>query len=366
MAISPAGTRTTVLELVRRGRARTRGELALGTGLSRSVVAQVVAELLAEGLLTEHEAERPSGRGRPSALLRVGARPGWVAGLDLGHRHAAVLLGDLHHGVQEERRTVLDVDADPRAALRAARDLLHAALDRQRVPRHALAAVGLSVPYPVIGPAQTVAPFGHPSAWAGVRPRDLLRLDPRVALVVENDANAGAWGELVQEPDPRVHELLYVRAGDGLGTALVVGGSLLGGAHGVAGEIGHVRVAGCVLRCRCGRTGCLDALVSHAAHPAATAADLDAAGHALGTTLAQLAAFVDPDVVVLGGSLGAGGSRFGRATADAYEDASSSSCVPLRRARRGLRSEVWGAFDRATQAAWSTAATRVDRLALVP
>lgn len=366
MSIPQSATRSTILEFVRRGRARTRSDLTHVTGLSRSVVAQTVSELVAEGLLTEHDADRPSGRGRPSSLLRPGRRAGWVAGLDLGHRHAAVVLGDLHYGVLQERRAVLDVDADAALALRTARALLDDALARHGVPRHAVAAVGLSVPFPVVGPTQTVEPLGRAAAWSGVRPRDLLRLDPRVALVVENDANAGAWGELVQEPDPRVRGLLYVRAGEGLGAALVVEGALLDGAHGTAGEIGHVRVPGCSLTCRCGRTGCLDALVSHAASPAASDLDVTAAGGALGTTLAQLAAFVDPDAVVLGGTLGTGSARFVQATTDAYEEATTTRRPPLRCARLGLRSELWGAFDRATQAAWSAAEARAGSLALVP
>src|SRR5690349_2091134 len=56
-------TRRTVLELVHRGRARTRRDLSRLIGLSRSAVAQTVAELVAEGLLSEHVTDREERRG---------------------------------------------------------------------------------------------------------------------------------------------------------------------------------------------------------------------------------------------------------------------------------------------------------------
>lgn len=366
MSIPRSSTRRTILEFVRRGRAVTRGDLTAVTGLSRSVVAQTVAELVAEGLVTEHDADRPSGRGRPSTHLRPGRRPGWVAGIDLGHRHVSVILGDLHYTVLRERRTELDVDADARAALGAARALLDASLARHQVARHALVAVALSVPFPVVGRAQDITPLGETPGWVRVRAREALGLDAGTALQVENDANAGAWGELVQEPDPWGRSLLYVRAGEGLGAALVVDGELLRGGHGTAGEVGHVRVPGCTLTCRCGRVGCLDALVTEAAEPGADPCAVVDAGRALGTTLAQLVAFADPGDVVLGGTLGTSSPAFVRATTAAFEEhAAPARHASVRPAQLGQRAELWGAFDLATQDAWAGPVARPGRLALV-
>ncbi|HZY02612.1 MAG TPA: ROK family protein [Anaeromyxobacteraceae bacterium] len=95
-------------------------------------------------------------------------------------------------------------------------------------------------------------PFGAMLARA-------LGVEARVA----NDLSAAAWGELHFGAARGFSEVLVVFVGSGVGSGLVVRGKLVEGARGVAGEIGHVRVApprgGAPRRCGCGQMGCLEA-----------------------------------------------------------------------------------------------------------
>lgn len=364
-------SRRTVLELVRRGRAQTRRDLAQLIGLSRSSVAQLVAELVAEGLLTEHpavRAEQREERGRPSTLLRLVPRNGWVAAIDLGHRHVAVAIGDLQYNLVDERQTRYRVDASAREALALAQAMLVAMLARHGAQRRDLLAVGVSVPFPVVG--QAAAPVGGVPGWDGIRPGNLLGLPGTTVTVVGNNANLGAWGEYVAAAETPLRSLLYLSMGEGVGGGLVADGQIFNGTHGVSGEIGHVLVPGCTLPCRCGRTGCLDALVTAANNGgtgagAAGAAEAGAdragvaAGAAMGSVLAQVASFVDPDLIVLGGELGCD-PAFAATVAEAYERHQPLHRAGLVRARLGLRSALLGAFDRATQEAWARLASTVD------
>ncbi|WP_344616563.1 ROK family transcriptional regulator [Dactylosporangium salmoneum] len=344
-------TRRTVLELVHRGRASTRRDLSRIIGLSRSAVAQTVAELVAEGLLTEHTADREERRGRPSTKLRLVRHRGWVGAIDLGHRHVAVSVGDMHHNVIDEQRVPRRVDQGAREALSQAHTMLTDALDRHGVHRGDLRAVGVTVPFPVIG--HTVRPIGNVPGWDGARPSELLGLPSATAVIVDNSSDLGAWGEFIEAGAPEVRSLIYVSAGDGVGGGLVINGQIFSGTHGISGEIGHVRVPGCRLRCRCGRTGCLDALVSAAS--TGNARSMRTAGEAIGMVLAQIASFVDPDLVVLGGSLGSSNPEFVRSASDAYGSHELSRRATFTAARLGARSALWGAFDRATQEAWAVA-----------
>jgi predicted NBD/HSP70 family sugar kinase len=349
--------RGTVLELVRRGRARTRRDLSQLIGLSRSAVAQTVAELVAEGLLAEHAAGREERPGRPSTQLRLVPHRGWVGAIDLGHEHVAVAVGDLQHNVVDERRTRYPVDGSAREALALAQTMLVEALGRQGVRAADLWAVGVGIPFPVVG--ATVTPIGSVPGWDGVRPGELLGLPSATVLVVDNSSDLGAWGEFVEAATPDLRSLIYLSAGDGVGGGLVIDGQIFGGTHGTSGEIGHVPVPGCRLPCRCGRTGCLDALVT-----AAGAGDPDrvrAAGQAIGAVLAQVSSFVDPDLIVLGGALGSGDPEFVSSAGAAYARHEPLHRAVLTSARLGLRSALWGAFDRATQEAWARHYSLVDR-----
>ncbi|WGX94701.1 ROK family glucokinase [Nocardioides sp. L-11A] len=161
-------------------------------------------------------------------------------------------------------------------------------------------------------------------------------------VVVENDANAAAWGEFRHGAGRGADDQLMVTVGTGVGGGVVTGGRLLRGAHGVAAEIGHLCVVPDGLPCGCGNRGCLESYASgtalvRAARSAPSPAILDAAGgdpaaitgpmvtaaaaagdvvaighladlgRWLGHGIASLVAVLDPAVVVVGGGVAAAG-----------------------------------------------------------
>lgn len=167
-------------------------------------------------------------------------------------------------------------------------------------------------------------------------------------MVVENDANAAAWGEFAFGAGADVDHLLLVTIGTGVGGGIVQSGVLQRGAFGIAGEIGHIRLERNGRLCACGQLGCLeeyasgsalvaDARVAAAGDPSGAASLLaDATGdpamitgpmiteHALagdqfaverlavlgdwlGQGIATLAAVLDPGVIVLGGGVSEAG-----------------------------------------------------------
>jgi glucokinase len=178
------------------------------------------------------------------------------------------------------------------------------------------------------------------AGWAGTDVRAGLgrRLDGAGVEVV-NDVNAFALGEGWTGAAAGVPDFLAVTVGTGIGGAVVVGGRALPGAHHFAGEIGHMtspQAAG--LPCPCGKHGHLEAVAAGpgmvrayrslggsavTAHDVARAlaagderalAVVRAAGAALGTALASVAAVLDPAVVVVGGGALAVGDELLAAT----------------------------------------------------
>lgn len=176
---------------------------------------------------------------------------------------------------------------------------------------------------------------------------DLAELIGR-PVVVENDANAAAWGEFRFGAGRDVDNQLMITVGTGVGGGVIIDGNLVRGAFGIAGEFGHLCVVPDGLPCACGSHGCLEQYASGsalvrgtraaAAENVASASDLieraggrpdaitgplitDAAhagdrfavaqfavlGRWLGHAIASLAAVLDPAVVVVGGGVSAAG-----------------------------------------------------------
>lgn len=173
---------------------------------------------------------------------------------------------------------------------------------------------------------------------------------PNADLAYLNDANAGALAEAAFGAGVGYRNVLYVTIGTGIGAGVVIGGKVIAGAHGAAGEIGHVSVAKGGRRCSCGRRGCLEQYASargivrtfrevganapsvyesldhqqdHLAHMLMPKHDADSLtvfrayeegdfravkavdvfAKSLGFALGQVCTVLDPDVVLLGGGV---------------------------------------------------------------
>jgi glucokinase len=137
-------------------------------------------------------------------------------------------------------------------------------------------------------------------AVEGIPLKDELELRIGLPLTLENDANAGAWGEFRFGAGSEVDHLLFLTLGTGIGGAMISHGLLLRGAQGSAGELGHVTLQPTGPRCACGNRGCLEALASGTAirrharevaieHPGSALGRLAAERTVLGEDVSRLA-----------------------------------------------------------------------------
>ena len=212
-------------------------------------------------MLAEVEAA-PSGqrRGRPSRSIRFRTEAGVILAASLGEvsMHAAVTDLDGRDLVREFRR--IDVQDGPEKVLRAVHESFRRLLRRLGSPAPVWAvAVGLPGPmdYPT---GRVVTPRTIPG-WAGFDVRSWFAARYDAPVWVDNEANLRALGEWERGHPQERRDLLYVKVATGIGSGLVTDGRLHRGDCGAAGDIGHVRVTDDPAAvCRCGKTGCLEAL----------------------------------------------------------------------------------------------------------
>lgn len=167
-------------------------------------------------------------------------------------------------------------------------------------------------------------------AWADVHLRAMLIDRLGIPVVVDNDANAAAWGEARFGAGVGCADLIMVTVGTGIGGGLILNGSLYRGATGVGAEVGHMIIDGEGPPCACGANGCFESLASgtalgrrarEAGHADATGESVGAAALAgddwaralvaetgtwLGIGLAGLVNLLDPEQIVVGGGAGIG------------------------------------------------------------
>jgi glucokinase-like ROK family protein len=250
-----------VLDLVRSGAAVTRPALAHRAGLGRTVITQRLSQLIASGLVEEGTLG-PSTGGRAPRELRFRADAGLVLAAELGATSITVGGTDLAGEVLAERDEPWDIAAGPVRTLERVEALFDAVL--ADLPAQPIWGIGVGLPGPVeFRSGRPVAPPIMPG-WDGHPVRDQLGRRYRAPVWVDNEVNLMALGECRAGLGRGERDLIYLKIGSGIGAGLISSGHLHRGAQGCAGDIGHVTVGGSGepggVVCRCGNTGCLEAL----------------------------------------------------------------------------------------------------------
>ena len=129
----------------------------------------------------------------------------------------------------------------------------------------AVSACGISFGGPVDFESQRIVNSTHVAGWDGVAITETIQRDLGIPAIVDNDANAGALGELTFGAGRGCRHLIYYNIGTGIGAGIIIDGEIYRGANGNAGELGHVPVLPDGPLCDCGNRGCLEALCSGAA-----------------------------------------------------------------------------------------------------
>jgi glucokinase-like ROK family protein len=256
-----------VLDLIRAGASSTRPELIARTGLGRAVVTQRVAQLISLGLVEEGPLAQSTG-GRAPRGLRFRAEAGRILVAELGATSLNAGITDLSGTLLDRRDEEMDIASGPEACLSRVEALFDemSAGSAGWAGSAELWGVGVGVPGPVeFATGRPIAPPIMPG-WDNYPVRDRLGERFQVPVWVDNEVNVMALGELRAGLALGERDVVYVKIGTGIGAGVISGGRLHRGAQGCAGDIGHVAVVEDEhVVCRCGNTGCLEALAGGAA-----------------------------------------------------------------------------------------------------
>ncbi|HEV7932024.1 MAG TPA: ROK family transcriptional regulator [Actinomadura sp.] len=328
-----------VLGEVARHQPVTRARLAGLTGFTKTTVSNLLSVLAEGGLVRDGAPVREGERGRPGVAVSVNGDGVGGLGLEVNVDYLAACVLDL--GRRVRHRHLVAADNRGRTPERVIESL--GRLAEQAITSAAgqgLTVAGAVVALPGVldrrdGWLRTAPNLG----WADVPIGELLAAglpELRLPPDQDNEANLGALGELWFGGGRELGDFVHVSGEIGVGAGIVVDGRVLRGAHGFAGELGHITVEPGGDPCTCGGRGCLEQVAGQEAilraagltdpgSPATTtvAADPDGpmaalvaalragderavtaasrAGRALGSALSAAVNLLDPDTIVLGG-----------------------------------------------------------------
>ena len=212
---------------------------------------------------------------------------------------------------------------------------------REKVPPGSnIFAIAAAVPATINEQAGILTKLPNLPALEGVRLRDVLTERLGIETILENDANAAAYGENWMGASRGVDDSICITLGTGVGGGLIINGKPFRGKDGTAGELGHVCVEPQGVPCGCGGRGCIEQYASATAivrmareagmnvsssfdvYRAASEGSVEAdqvfrkMGSYLGIGIASLINVLNPEMVVLGGGVSAAWDRFIGTVAD--------------------------------------------------
>jgi predicted NBD/HSP70 family sugar kinase len=238
--------------------------MARRLSLTPATISRLIAKLSSRELVRKSIIPNVTMRepGRPGTNIALNPNGGFFLGIEIGVGVLRYALLDLAASVVVSSESLVSRQITPEEAMKLIGDhvikLKRNALFRGKI-RSAVVTVpglvtseGFVVYLPILG-------------WRNVNLLEMLGKQIRLFCLVENNANAAAFGSVYTQPSLPSICTIFLKLGTGCGGAAIINGQLLRGSTGTAGELGHIRITERGYPCSCGQHGCLESWVNLAA-----------------------------------------------------------------------------------------------------
>ena len=316
-----------VVERLLRDRSVSRAEIARSTGLSKQTISEVMRDLERDGWV--HEDGQIQGNvGRSAVTYALRPDAAFVLGIDLGGTKLHVALADLHGVTVAESIEPTTSDGGSAVVAQIGR-MTDALLERAGVSAQRLRGGVMGSPG-IVDPASggiVIAPniAGLDSLDVRAALRERLGID----IAIENDVNLAAIGEHWRGNSRKARTFAFIALGTGIGMGIFADGHLIRGARGAAGEVAYLPLGGDPYDARGQRLGTLETAIGSAGiierytglggAPGSTVREvfdrletdeaaritIDEVGRVITTAILAVHSILDPEIIILGGSIGA-------------------------------------------------------------
>ena len=251
-----------LIDLVRKYGEFSKADLATFTDYSRTKITSCVDSLLNKKIIVANNATEYTG-GRRSKTFSLNGNLSLVTGIDIGATSIDLGVADFSGKLLVRYSEPASVKDGPIKILGQACSLLEKLFKENNLKPEKLNGIGIGVPGPVDFLEGTlVSPPIMPGWDRYPIIQTVQQWFPYANVVVDNDVNVMALGEIHQGVGKGVDNLVFVKIGTGIGAGIICEGKIYRGSSGCAGDIGHIGVNKSGPLCHCGNKGCLEAVTA--------------------------------------------------------------------------------------------------------
>lgn len=255
------GNKSLVLKKIINHSPISRAAVAQEVGLNKGTVSSLVNDLLEDHLIYESGPGKSSGGRRPVMLI-FNEKAGYSVGIDIGVNYLLGILTDLSGNICNEQEVTFK-NLSYEEIEKQLFDTIDYLIASAPESPHGIIGIGVGVPGIVDNNGEILlAPNLN---WKNLNLKLILENKYHLPVIIENEANAGAYGEKKFGAGKESEHIIYVSAGIGIGVGLILNGALYKGSNGFSGELGHMTIQVNGPTCRCGNKGCWELYASEQA-----------------------------------------------------------------------------------------------------
>lgn len=247
-----------VLNTVQNKSPLSRAQISETTGLNKATISALINELIDENFVYEIGPGQSNGGRRP-VMLYFNKNAGYSIGVDLGVNYILAVLTDLQGNIVREKATPLHNQSTEHVMPEVKSLISQLKLETPESP-YGIIGIGIGVPGMTNSEGKIL--LAPNLEWRNVHLKEEIESEYHVPVTVNNEANAGSHGEKLYGAGKGISNLIYISAGIGIGTGIIINNELYKGASGVSGEIGHFTIEANGKKCSCGNRGCWELYAS--------------------------------------------------------------------------------------------------------
>lgn len=247
--------RTLVLRLLYRQGLCSRADLARLSGLKRATITNIISELIQCGIVKE-EGILSGQKGRRSIGIRLNGEKYKVIGIMLRRDSYSIGLFGLNNKIDQIKVFPIGWEEKKQSVIEEMKENIKKAVGQSKGK---VLAIGVAVPGPYRQRDGKILFITNMTGFGDVSILQALQKDLDLPIFIENDANTGVIAQRWKySKEQEVKDIVYVLAGQGIGSGIISEGRLMRGAMGMAGEMGHCSINFQGPVCECGNRGCLE------------------------------------------------------------------------------------------------------------
>lgn len=247
-----------VLQLVMEKEPISRADISQVSGLHKTTVSSLVNELIEEELIFESGPGESSGGRRP-VILHFNKIAGYAIGIDIGVNYILCVLTDLKGNILIEKNESVNRTPYP-AIMSKVQNMIRSIMEEMPKSRYGIVGIGVGVPG-IVNKQGSIL-LAPNLGWTNIQLKKDLEEIFQIPVIIENEANAGAFGEQQFGAGQEFQNMIYVSAGIGIGVGIILNKELYQGKNGYSGEMGHMIIDLNGKPCSCGSRGCWEAYAS--------------------------------------------------------------------------------------------------------